>query len=102
MAKVLVTSDCETSDVSIVPILTVSSDGSKISVDLETLAPDGEAVVPDDANAFLASSSYSAAWRWVSNFCNQFPPVLPAPTANAAAGTTVFPALFDDTAQPTK
>jgi len=102
MAKVLVTSDCETSDASIVPIVSVSSDGAKISVDLETLAPDGEAVVPDDANAFLASSSYSAAWRWVSDFCNQFPPVLTAPTANAAAGTTVFPALFDDTAQPTK
>mmetsp|Transcript_29629 Transcript_29629/g.54292 ORF Transcript_29629/g.54292 Transcript_29629/m.54292 type:complete len:713 (-) Transcript_29629:359-2497(-) len=75
MAKVLVTSNCDTSDTLVVPTIDVFENGD-ISVVL-----DGANVEDTD---FLSPSSYSAFWTWVSDFCgfnlNPFDPQFTLPT----------------------
>ena len=62
-AKVLVTSDCDTSETSVVPNVVISDDGSA------TFEVD---VPQDESDAFLGPSSYSAFWTWVSDYCGNF------------------------------
>jgi hypothetical protein len=61
----LVTSDCDTSETSVVPNVVISDDGS-VTVELD--------VPQDEAGAmpFLEPSSYSAFWTWVSDYCGDF------------------------------
>ncbi|KAL3774151.1 hypothetical protein ACHAW5_010605 [Stephanodiscus triporus] len=64
-AKVLVTSDCDTSETSVVPNVVISDDGS-VTVELDV--PQEEA----DAMPFLEPSSYAAFWTWVSDYAHYF------------------------------
>ena len=59
------TSDCDTSETSVVPNVVISDDGS-VTVELDV--PQDEA----DAMPFLGPSSYSAFWTWVSDYCGDF------------------------------
>jgi hypothetical protein len=78
---VLVTSDCDTSETSVVPNVVISDDGS-VTVELDV--PRDEA----DAMPFLEPSSYAAFWTWVSDYSNYFPTDLY--TARGAKGAALI------------
>ena len=75
--KVLVTSNCDTSETQIIPTVTQSDDGS-IKVEL-----DGLDTAEASSMSFLDPSSYTALWSWISDFCNEFP-MTPPPTLDAS------------------
>jgi hypothetical protein len=92
-AKVLVTSDCDTGETSVVPNVVISDDGS-VAVELD--ATQDEA----DAMPFLEPSSYSAFWTWVGDYCGDFFPkaaLFAAPKAEGAAAIVprALQTLFD-------
>ncbi len=68
VGKLLVTSNCNTEETSIVPTITTSDDGTSISVDVPEITPDQASSMP-----FLDSSYYSVLWTVVNDFCNGFP-----------------------------
>ena len=75
------TSDCDTSETSVVPNVMIS-DGGSITVELDVSQDDAEAM------AFLEPSSYSAFWTWVSDYSNYFPTDLS--TARGATGAALI------------
>ena len=83
MAKVLVTSDCDTGDTQVVPNVTVSDTGAIITVRVGASAEEGGGM------PFLAPSSYAANWTWVNDRC-AFPQVevesAPAPAPGEGCG----------------
>eukprot|EP00579_Thalassiosira_antarctica_P022282 CAMPEP_0201987656 /NCGR_PEP_ID=MMETSP0904-20121228/91909_1 /ASSEMBLY_ACC=CAM_ASM_000553 /TAXON_ID=420261 /ORGANISM="Thalassiosira antarctica, Strain CCMP982" /LENGTH=1137 /DNA_ID=CAMNT_0048541777 /DNA_START=72 /DNA_END=3485 /DNA_ORIENTATION=- len=85
MAKVLVTSNCDTSETAnVVPDIVVSKTGS-ITVTL--------GVTEEDANAmkFLAPSSYSAFWTWFNDFCGFNPAEFAIPDDGCPEGQCLDP-----------
>mmetsp|Transcript_41804 Transcript_41804/g.87760 ORF Transcript_41804/g.87760 Transcript_41804/m.87760 type:complete len:887 (-) Transcript_41804:467-3127(-) len=77
MAKVLVTSNCDTSVSQVVPNIDVSTGSISVSLDV-----DGE-----DTD-FLQPSSYSAIWTWISD-CFDFPQTTAPSVIEKIPGTVV-------------
>ena len=84
--KVLVTSNCDTSQTQIIPTVTQGDDGS-IKVELDGLDTAGASSM-----SFLDPSSYTALWSWISDFCNEFPmtppPSLDVPVDEVQPGSS--------------
>ncbi|KAL7541858.1 hypothetical protein ACHAXR_011295 [Thalassiosira sp. AJA248-18] len=73
-AKVLVTSNCETSQTQVIPVISVGKD----AIDINLNVPQAEA----ESMPFLdPPSSYSAFWSWFNDFClfNPSTPAAPLP-----------------------
>ena len=89
MVKVLVTSNCDTSETTVIPNV-VYDDNGTITVELEDVST-------EDANGmeFLEPSYYEAFWTWAGGFCgftsstSGTPPAVVTTTMGTTATTTV-------------
>lgn len=93
MAKILITSNCDTTETTAIPIVAILSDDGNVTIDV-SLPQENDSGEEIGMLSFLEPSSYSAIWNWVNDYCDFYTPT----TTTTSATTTIID--VDGTATP--
>jgi len=83
MAKILITSNCDTTETTAIPIVTILNDDGNVTIDV-SLPQENDSGEEIGMLSFLEPSSYSAIWNWVNDYCDFYTPTTTTTSAPTA------------------